>query len=742
MTTRPAGGGERPSVFRKLKDLLARKIWLARGLILLPVLAAGIALFPPSFGEGSLRIDVGERAPRTVIADFEFPIMKEPEALETERDLAATRSPIALVRDDSVSARVFHDLGAFRSMIHRLRGGARQKAAAVSDIDLSQELLVWLMLTKDPAPLLDQAESLLQETLAEGLVAEDVEVLLLGGGEVRVEDSTGRRLLPAAIVRTPARLREAARNRALARQMEPAPFQELVDRIARPNLRYDPAETAEIREAARDAVDPVESRVLRGERIVEARERITPEIKRRLKAYDQWRDRRELGTLWARAAGWLGRLILLLVAVGAFAVYLKFLRVDLYESLTDLALLSLTASIVLGLSSLFLHVLGLPALMAPVAAAAILVSMLFDERLALVVALGLTGLVGLIAETGAPVMAVLGVGGVLAVFCVRGLRHQRQFYRLILFVPAAHLVTLLGLALAQGQPLHELLRDAIAAATNPILAAGLAVFVIPLAEHLFRKCSDITLLELSDLNRPLLRRLMVEAPGTYHHSLMVGTLAETAARVCGGNPLLSRVIGYYHDIGKVTKPDYFMENIAAGRKNPHDRLSPSMSRLILESHVREGASLALRERLPQVVVEGIRRHHGTSLMVFFWHKARRQDAQAREEEYRYPGPRPNSREAALVLLADQIDAASRALEDPTPSRIKGVVLKVLETRLAEGDLDDSELTLSDLARIRDAFVPILSAFFHTRTAYQALEEDEKNQTAVRDRESSTKGTAP
>ena len=167
-----------------------------------------------------------------------------------------------------------------------------------------------------------------------------------------------------------------------------------------------------------------------------------------------------------------------------------------------------------------------------------------------------------------------------------------------------------------------------------------------------------------------------------------------------------------------------------------------MSRLILESHVREGVAIAQRERLPQIVVEGIRQHHGNSLMAFFWHKARRQDSAARELDYRYPGPRPQFREAALAMLADQIDAASRALEDPTPSRIKGVVVKVLETRLAEGDLDDSELTLSDLARIRDAFVPILVAFFHARTAYQAPEEDAGKRPSVRDRESTAKGATP
>lgn len=723
------------------RGAVAKRPMLARIVILLPLLLAGIALFPPQFGRGALRLRLGERAPRTVIAEFEFPVWKDPKSLEQERTASASSSPIAVDLADSVSRECFAEFGEFRSMIGRVRSGARHKTVD-PELKLNETLLVWLMLAKDPQPTFEQAEQLLEDAFDRGLIEDRVEPLLRSGAQVQIRDTQGVRVVSGDQVQTPTRLRELARNRALSRGLEPAPLEEVVARFAHPNLIFDAEGTDDLRESAREGVDPVALRVTEGERIVVAGERITPDILTKLQSYDHWRAQREIGTLWVRLGGWAGRLLLLLIAVGAFAFYLKFLRPEIYARLGDLALLSYTCAAVMGLSGLFLHLLDLPALMAPVAAAPILVAMLFDERLALVVGLALTGLIGLISEMGAPTMAVLGVGAVTSIFCVRGLRHRREFYRLVLYVPAAHLVTLVALALAHSQALPDLLRDAMAAAANPILTAGMAIFVIPLAEHTFRKCSDITLLELSDLNRPLLRRLMVEAPGTYHHSLMVGTLAETAARVGGGNPLLARVIGYYHDIGKIAKPGYFIENIQAGRRNPHDKLAPSMSRLILESHVREGAMLGAREKLPHIVVEGVRQHHGNSLMAFFWHKARRQDTGAREEEYRYPGPRPQFREAALVMIADQVDAAARALEDPTPSRIKGVVVKVLETRLADGDLDDSELTLSDLARIRDALVPVLAAFFHARTAYQGPEEDARRSAAVRDREPVPKSAAP
>ncbi|MBD3161492.1 MAG: HDIG domain-containing protein [Candidatus Eisenbacteria bacterium] len=724
----------------RIGAFLTRNERLTRLLILVPVLAAGMSLFPPSFGEETLHLRVGDRAPRTVVAEFDFPVMKDPELLAEERILAASRSPVAFVRNDSVALEVFKRLGDFRTRMGNLRAGRPHRSPS-PELEISQSLLVQLMLSEEQAPLLNQTEAVLQTALERGLVDREAEPLLRDTEAVQVQGPEEPREIPVEQIQTPSKLREAARHRAHARDLDPELLVELVTRFAVANLSFDEEATEELRRHRRGEVDPVAMQVQRGERIVAAREKVDEETLAKLESYREWRAERRTDSL-ARIGGWLGRVLLLLVGVAMFFAYLRLLRPDLHRNLEDLTLLALIASLVMGLTGLFLHALGLSPLMAPVAAAPILVGLLFDERLALVIGLGLTGLIALLTEAGAGTIAVLGVGAATAVFCVRELSQRRQFYRLVLLVPAAHVVTLLALALVHGQPMPELFRDALSAAINPMVAAGLAMFVMPLAEHGFRKCSDITLLEASDLNRPLLRRLMVEAPGTYHHCLMVGTLAEAGARVCGGNPLLARVIGYYHDIGKVTKPDYYIENIGMGRKNPHDRLSPSMSRLILESHVREGVGLARAERLPHVVVEGIRQHHGGSLMAFFWNKAKRIDPQAKEEDFRYPGPVPLFREAALVMLADQSDAASRALEEPTPSRIKGIVKQVIETRLSDGNLDESGLTLRDLSRVRDAFVPILAAYFHSRAAYVAPEGDGKRNAPVRDREPPTKSAAP
>jgi cyclic-di-AMP phosphodiesterase PgpH len=247
-----------------------------------------------------------------------------------------------------------------------------------------------------------------------------------------------------------------------------------------------------------------------------------------------------------------------------------------------------------------------------------------------------------------------------------------------------------------------------------VVAAG----VVPLVEIAFGYTTDITLLELANLDRPILRQLMIEAPGTYHHSVIVGSMAEAAAAEIDANPLLARVTGYYHDIGKVKKPQYFIENQRNG-KNKHDKLAPSMSNLILVSHVKEGVELAREHKLAKVIVDGIRSHHGTSLIRYFYEKAKQlKGADAvKEEDFRYPGPKPHTREAALVMLADAVEAASRTLENPTPARIRGLVKNLIDRILSDGQLDECDITLKDLHAIAVSFNTILNGIHHHRIEY-------------------------
>jgi putative nucleotidyltransferase with HDIG domain len=235
---------------------------------------------------------------------------------------------------------------------------------------------------------------------------------------------------------------------------------------------------------------------------------------------------------------------------------------------------------------------------------------------------------------------------------------------------------------------------------------------------MFGYTTDIKMLEIANLDRPILRKLMLEAPGTYHHSVVVGSLVEAAASAIGANPLLAKASGYYHDIGKIKKPLYFIENQARG-ENKHDKLAPSMSSLILIAHVKDGVEIARNGRLGREIIDIIQQHHGTSLITYFYDKAKQQkgEGSVKMEDFRYPGPKPQTKEAGLVLLADVVEASSRALENPTPARIQGLVQKIINKIFLDGQLDECELTLKDLHEIARSFNKILTGIHHHRIEY-------------------------
>jgi putative nucleotidyltransferase with HDIG domain len=268
---------------------------------------------------------------------------------------------------------------------------------------------------------------------------------------------------------------------------------------------------------------------------------------------------------------------------------------------------------------------------------------------------------------------------------------------------------------------------------NGILTATLVGGALPILEQLFQITTDISWLEASDLNHPLLRRMTIEAPGTYHHSLVVANLAESGAEAIGANATLCRVCSYFHDVGKLVKPEYFTENMSFER-NPHDDLAPTMSALIIIAHVKEGVDLALKYKLNQRIIDIIQQHHGTSLVRYFYQRALQQHEDARtggkimklreddipdvrQESFRYGGPKPQSKESAIVSLADTVESASRSLEKPTPQKIESLVNELIEERITDRQLDDCDLTLGELKIIAERFRFTLMMMMHSRIAY-------------------------
>ena len=345
-----------------------------------------------------------------------------------------------------------------------------------------------------------------------------------------------------------------------------------------------------------------------------------------------------------------------------------------------------------------------------------------------------------------PVFLVISlITGFIAVYVTLQVRRRSRLIRAGIYVGIATWV--LAAAFGQIGPVWENLAltdwrmiglQSLAAIATGIGTAVIVSGILPMLEPLFKITTDISWLEMSDLNHPLLKRLSMEAPGTYHHSLAVANLAEAAAESVGANSTICRVCSYFHDVGKLVKPEYFSENMPPG-ENPHDELTPTMSALIIIAHVKEGVDLALKHKLNGEITNIIRQHHGTSLVSFFHKRALQQQEDARlggkimnmreedipdvrAESFRYPGPRPTTKEAAIVSLADSIESASRSLEKPTPQRIEDLVTDIVENRIAEHQLDLCPMTLAEIYRASEAFRFTLVNMLHARIAYPKREQ--------------------
>eukprot|EP00112_Aurelia_sp_Birch-Aquarium-sp1_P010443 Seg22295.1 transcript_id=Seg22295.1/GoldUCD/mRNA.D3Y31 product="Cyclic-di-AMP phosphodiesterase PgpH" protein_id=Seg22295.1/GoldUCD/D3Y31 len=270
-----------------------------------------------------------------------------------------------------------------------------------------------------------------------------------------------------------------------------------------------------------------------------------------------------------------------------------------------------------------------------------------------------------------------------------------------------------------------------------VLIAMVVSGMLPVLESAFGLTTDISWLEMSDLNHKLLRRMQLEAPGTFHHSLVVASLAESAAETVGANAAMCRVSAYFHDIGKLKKPEYFIEN--QGENNPHDTITPTMSALVIIAHVKDGVDLAMKHKLNPLIIDVIREHHGDSLVYYFYHKAREQRREQSdqvekglekaedisgvdEKNFRYPGPRPSSKESGIISLADAVESASRTLRKPTPAKIEALIDDIVNKRLNEGQLDNSGLSLRELKRIKESFANTLRSMLHSRIDYPKDEE--------------------
>lgn len=374
------------------------------------------------------------------------------------------------------------------------------------------------------------------------------------------------------------------------------------------------------------------------------------------------------------------------------------------------------------------------AYLTPLSAFAIFLTVVYGQRRAVAASLLMALLTGLVVQIGRragsasealPVVIVLLCGALVAVLGAARVRHRIKLLAVGLLIGLAHMAALVGFELVSGklqldQPVPPVILWGL---VNGLVVGVVMTLLLPFIELFFNLTTDIRLLELADQEQPLLRRLVTLAPSTDHHSRRVALLAESAAEAIGANPLIARVGAYYHDIGKMVKPGYFIENLASG-ESPHDRLRPTMSTLIIAAHTKDGVDLAQEARLPRHIIDLIAQHHGTSVVEFFYSRyleEAKSDQHLDQSFFRYPGPKPRTREAAIVLLADAVEAASRTLDEPLPSRIRTLITRISGNKLRDGQLEESHLTLSELHAIEGSFFRALCAMHHARIEYPNTE---------------------
>ncbi|OGX39215.1 MAG: hypothetical protein A3C36_06850 [Omnitrophica WOR_2 bacterium RIFCSPHIGHO2_02_FULL_52_10] len=400
-------------------------------------------------------------------------------------------------------------------------------------------------------------------------------------------------------------------------------------------------------------------------------------------------------------------------------LHLKCCQKGSYQRILHLGLL---LSLLLFTTHIISHYTSWPPYYIPVAGIAMLTMLLFNDlNLVFIMSLAASVLVSTVLKGDFGMMMTFFLGSLTGAYGVRDARARDQLISAGLFVSLIHVVCLLLL-----NPDFSLFMDRkfnmdylYPLTANGFISAFLVVATLKLFEHFFNVLTNFSLLEIADSNRPVLKRMQQDAPGTWQHSLTVSQLAEAAADAIGANALLTRAGAYYHDIGKVVKPVYFTENQMYS-DNKHDRIEPSMSRLVILNHVKEGIELAKKHKLHPIIIDFIPQHHGTSLIYYFYQKAiegAEEGENISEENFRYPGPKPQTKETAIVLLADSVEGATRSLDEPTPTRIEETVKKIVNNKFIDGQLDECNLTLKEIEKISSTFIRILSAVYHARIKY-------------------------
>jgi len=497
----------------------------------------------------------------------------------------------------------------------------------------------------------------------------------------------------------------------------------IIKNVIEPNKFFNKEETEALKEKARNSVNAKVYK--KGEKIVGKGERLKPEHISMLN---------ELGLVKGQQNmdyGFLiGNFLTVLILYTILVLYLYYFHSNILNDRSDLILLCLIILFSLFMVSLVVSVFSeskeLSFYLFPVSVSSMLITLLLDTKLSIVTGLVLSIFIGILTKGDVTFIFIMLINHFASSLTVHKAQQRNRLMLSGFVIGLLNFIMIFSFGYINNIDRHNVLMYGLHGFISGILSSVITIGILPFLEATFNIITPLKLLELSNPNQPLLKRLLMEAPGTYHHSLMVGNLAEAATEAIGGNQLLARVAAYYHDIGKLKRPYFFKEN--QFNDNPHDRMTANLSTLVITSHTKDGEEIAKAYKLPLVIRNIIKEHHGTTLVAYFYHKAMQDHStqSVNPEDFRYAGPKPQTKESAVVMLADCVEAVIRSMDDRTKGKIEGMVRKTIKDKLEDGQLDMCDLTLKDLDIIAKAFLQVLSGFFHERIQYPEIKTKEEH----------------
>ncbi len=723
------------------------------------------------------RYDLNEITREAIIAPFNFPVLKNPETLESEREAARLSVPYLFRRDPQITTaqlsgivdlftrvgriqRAENQLAQSRQRAYRFRYDERyaevqqaveRDSTEVADLRSNFALRFPLDLnaphwsnffagespegrTINYSRLQSELERIIRDILAEGVLdlpksqLEEASIALANEGVEEVVDP--KFLMDQDEAWAKAKTRLQAQYPA-EEAIEISVASDLLIYFIRPNLIYDDETTQRRREAAVGKVPMGKGFVLKNERIVDANTKVTPEILEKLNSLAAAKTQAIASAggvqLWLPKIGMVAITVILLLF---FYAWLYVFRNSWFRQNRVLLLTNLLIVSIFAIASLFHYRFHLSEYLIPFTVVAMTFTILFDARTSIIATVSLALLLGFLVGNKVDFVLVNLLAGSVAIYAVRQLRRRRQIFTAIIYIVSAYAVGITAVEFLKYTNLATLGNHLMYASINGLLSPIMVYGLIGILEVIFGMTTNLTLLELSDFNHPLLRRLSREANGTFSHSIIVGNLAEAAANTVGANSLLCRVGAYYHDIGKLARPEYFIEN-QFRMENPHDTIAPNLSAKVVISHIKEGLRLAREYGLPQAVADFIPMHHGTARVEYFYQKALSENGgpdRVREDTFRYSGPKPNTKETGILMLCEAIEAATKSLSKPNLPRIRQMVNTIIEMRMVDGQLDECPLTLEEINRIKgDAsagtgIIGVLRGIYHVRLPYPTSEK--------------------